>query len=121
MCGGSGETLATLQTGFANAQHLAGAIIFALAGMRIYPGTALCSRAQQEGILTPDTDLLDPAYYISPALTETQLLDQLAEFGRRASQWIVGPVPPGFAAIADQLRQRGVVGPLWEYYGALRG
>ncbi len=120
MCGGPGETAATLQTSFANAQHLTGAIIFALAGMRIYPGTALCSRAQREGILPPDTDLLDPAYYISPALTEAQLLDQLAEFGRRASQWIVGPLPPGFAAITDQLRQRGVVGPLWEYFGALR-
>ena len=89
--------------------------------MRIYPGTVLFSRAQREGILPTDADLLDPAYYISPALTEAQLLDQLAEFGRRASQWIVGPLPPGLTAIGDQLRQRGVVGPLWEYYAVLRG
>ncbi len=121
MCGGPGETLATLQTGFQNARRLTGAVIFALAGMRIYPGTDLFFRAEREGLLTADVDLLAPTYYISPALTKAQLVDQLAEFGRRASQWIVGPLPAGFAAIADQLRQRGVVGPLWEYYGALRG
>jgi radical SAM superfamily enzyme YgiQ (UPF0313 family) len=120
ICGGPGETLATLQAGFENAQHLTGAVVFAMAGMRIYPGTALFSRAQREGVLPADTDLLDPVYYISSALTGAQVLEQLAEFGRRASHWIVGPLLPRFAAIADQLRQRGVVGPLWEYYGALR-
>lgn len=121
MCGGPGKTLATLQTGFQNAQRLTGAVIFALVGMRIYPGTDLFFRAQREGLLAADVDLLAPTYYISPALTKAQFVDQLAECGRRASQWIVGPLPAGFAAIADQLRQRGVVGPLWEYYGALRG
>jgi radical SAM superfamily enzyme YgiQ (UPF0313 family) len=121
MCGGPGETLATLQTSFQNAQRLTGAIIFALAGIRIYPGTDLHSRARREGVLAAEADLLAPTYYISPALTKAQLVDQLAEFARRASQWIVGPLPTDFVAIAGQLRRRGVVGPLWEYYGALRG
>jgi hypothetical protein len=67
-----------------------------------------------------NADLLEPVYYISPALTEVRLLEQLAEFGRLASNWIVGPLPPTFAPIAERLRQRGVVGPLWEYYTALR-
>jgi radical SAM superfamily enzyme YgiQ (UPF0313 family) len=120
ICGGPGETMATLQAGFENARHLTGAVVFALAGMRIYPGTSLFARAQREGVLPADTDLLDPVYYISPALTGAQVLEQLAEFGRRASHWIVGPLLPRFTEIADQLRQRGVVGPLWEYYGALR-
>ena len=120
ICGGPGETRATLQTGFENSRRLTGAVIFAFAGMRIYPGTALFARARREGIVPPNADLVEPVYYISPALTEAQLLEQLAEFGRLASNWIVGPAPPSFAPIAERLRQRGVVGPLWEYYTALR-
>jgi radical SAM superfamily enzyme YgiQ (UPF0313 family) len=120
ICGGPGETLATLRTSFENSRRLTGAVIFAFAGMRIYPGTALFVRSQREGILPANADLLEPVYYISPALTEARLLEQLAEFGRLASNWIVGPLPPTFAPIAERLRQRGVVGPLWEYYTALR-
>ena len=117
ICGGPGETLATLETGFANSQRLTGAIIFAFAGMRIYPGTDLFERAQHEGRLTADADLLEPVYYISPALTEEQLLGKLADFGKHSRNWIVGPLPPNFTQIADRLRQRGVVGPLWEFLG----
>ena len=120
ICGGPGETLATLETGFANSQLLTGAIIFAFAGMRVYPGTPLFARAQHEGVLAPDADLLEPVYYISPALSEEQLLEKLADFGKHSSNWIVGPLPPNFTQIADRLRQRGVVGPLWEYFGTLQ-
>jgi len=120
ICGGPGETPATLRTSFENSQRLMGAIIFAFVGMRIYPGTPLFARAVREGIVRADADLLDPTFYISPALTEPRLLDQLAGFARLASSWIVGPLPATFAPIAERLRQRGVVGPLWEYYTALR-
>jgi len=120
ICGGPGETTETLQTGFANSRRLTGAIIFAFAGMRVYPGTALALRAQREGVLTADTDLLEPIYYISPALTEEELLRHLAEIGKRSPHWIVGPIPPNFSKIADRLRQHGVVGPLWEFYGTLQ-
>jgi len=120
ICGGPGETPATLETGFENSRQLPGAIIFALAGMRIYPGTPLFVRAKREGRLPADADLLEPVYYISPALTEAQLLQQLAGFKQRSSNWIVGPLPPEFAGLAERLRQRGVVGPLWEYFGILQ-
>jgi radical SAM superfamily enzyme YgiQ (UPF0313 family) len=120
ICGGPGETPATLETGFENSRQLPGAIIFALAGMRIYPGTPLFVRAKREGRLPADADLLEPVYYISPALTEAQLLQQLAGFKQRSSNWIVGPLPTEFAGLAERLRQRGVVGPLWEYFGILQ-
>ena len=120
ICGGPGETRETLDTGFANSQKLPGAIIFALAGMRIYPGTPLAERARREGVLAAGADLLEPVYYISPALTEASVLQQLAEFKQRSSNWIVGPMPAEFTQIAARLRQRGVVGPLWEYFGTLQ-
>ena len=120
ICGGPGETTDTLQTGFANSRHLTGAIIFASPGMRVYPGTPLFVRAQREVLLSADADLLDPVYYISPSLRKEELLQQLAEFGEQAPNWITGPVPENFSRIAERLRQRGVVGPLWEYFGTLR-
>ena len=88
--------------------------------MRVYPGTPLFVRAQREGMLAADADLLDLVYYISPSLRQEDLLQQLAEFGERNPNWITGPLPANFPRIAERLRQRGVVGPLWEYFGALR-
>ena len=120
ICGGPGETPATLQTGFANSQRLPGAIIFAFAGMRIYPGTVLADRARREGVLAANADLLAPVYYISPALTEGEVLRQLDKFRQQFPNWIVGPLPANFTQIANRLRQRGVVGPLWEYFGTLQ-
>jgi radical SAM superfamily enzyme YgiQ (UPF0313 family) len=120
ICGGPGETRQTLQTTFANSKRLRGAIIFALAGMRIYPGTPLFARALREGLLSADADLLRPVYYRSPHLTKRELLRQLARFKRQAPNWLVGAAPASFAQLSDRLRQRGVVGPLWEYYAPLQ-
>jgi radical SAM superfamily enzyme YgiQ (UPF0313 family) len=121
ICGGPGETTETLQTVFANSRRLTGAIIFASPGMRVYPGTPLFVRAQREGMLPADADLLDLVYYyISPSLRQEDLLQQLAEFGEQDSNWITSPLPATFPRIAERLRQRGVVGPLWEYFGTLR-
>jgi radical SAM superfamily enzyme YgiQ (UPF0313 family) len=120
ICGGPGETHETLQTTFANANRLQAAIIFALAGMRVYPGTPLFVRAQREGQLPADADLLRPVYYFSPSLTEKELVQQLEEFKHQAPNWLVGTTPPSFGQLADRLRQRGVIGPLWEYYPALQ-
>lgn len=120
ICGGPGETRETLQTTFDNSRRLRGAVIFALAGMRVYPGTPLLARAQRDGIVSADEDLLCPVYYISPALPEKELLRLLAEFKRQAPNWIIGALPPFFAQLAERLRRRGVVGPLWEYYELLQ-
>jgi len=120
ICGGPGETRETLQETFTNSRQLTGAVIFGFAGMRIFPGTALHERALREGVIQSDTDLLSPRYYISASLPITELLALLEDFKCQAANWIVGPLPPSFPAFADRLRQRGVVGPLWEYYTALK-
>jgi hypothetical protein len=70
--------------------------------------------------LPVDTDFLRPVYYFSPALPATELVATLEEFKHQAANWIVGPLPPSFPPFADRLRQRGVLGPLWEYYTALK-
>jgi radical SAM superfamily enzyme YgiQ (UPF0313 family) len=120
ICGGPGETRATLQAGFENSTRLRGAVIMAVVGMRIYPGTQLFERALAEGGITRDTNLLKPAYYLAPGLTEEAVFAQLQEFARRSPNWIAGDPVPGYLNLIQRLRQRGVTGPLWSYFSTVQ-
>jgi radical SAM superfamily enzyme YgiQ (UPF0313 family) len=120
ICGGPGETRATLQAGFESSRRLRGAVIMAVVGMRIYPRTHLFERAVAEGCITPDTDLLKPAYYLAPGLTEEAVFTQLQEFARLSPNWIVGDPVPGYLNLIQRLRKRGVAGPLWSYFSTVQ-
>jgi radical SAM superfamily enzyme YgiQ (UPF0313 family) len=120
ICGGPGETADTIEKGFANSQRLRGAVMMAVVGMRIYPGTQLEERALAEGQIRPDTDLLKPAYYLAPGLDSTQVFSRLQEFSRRSPNWIVGDPDPAYQRLVDRLRQRGVAGPLWSYFSMIQ-
>lgn len=120
ICGGPEETAATLQTGFENSRRLGSAIIMAVVGMRVYPGTALGRRAIREGQIGTDTDLLTPAYYVSPALTVEDVFDRLRQFAGQSPNWIVGDPAPSYARLVERLRSRGVAGPLWSYFSMIQ-
>jgi radical SAM superfamily enzyme YgiQ (UPF0313 family) len=116
ICGGPGETPATLEEGFRNSLRLKEAAILALAGMRVYPGTALQAQMLRERPLPPDEALLQPYYYVCQDLTEDQILERLQDFSRRSPSWIVGDPPARYVELAARLRSRGVIGPLWSYW-----
>jgi radical SAM superfamily enzyme YgiQ (UPF0313 family) len=120
ICGGPGETPATLETGFENSRRLTGSIILAVVGMRIYPGTTLAARALREGRIRPGDDLLRPVYYLAPGLTEEGVFARLREFARRSPNWIAGDPHPKLTGVVARLRQRGVVGPLWSYFAMMQ-
>lgn len=120
ICGGPGETTATLEAGFQNSLRLNGAVVMAVVGMRIYAGTTLATRAREEGRIEADDDLLAPKYYLAPELTEDTVFALLREFARRSPAWIVGEPDPKLASIVARLRGRGVVGPLWSYFAILQ-
>lgn len=120
ICGGPGETPATLEETFANSRRLKGAVILALVGMRIYPGTALHAQAQREGRLPANADLLAPQYYLALGLDEAAVFGQLQRFAQELPQWIVGDPPPRYLEMARRLRERGVVGPLWGYIAMMQ-
>jgi radical SAM superfamily enzyme YgiQ (UPF0313 family) len=120
ICGGPGETTATLEKSLQNSRRLNGTVIMAVVGMRIYPGTHLFERAVAEGQVGRDADLLQPAYYLTPGLTETAVFAQLQEFARLSPNWIVGDPSPEYQNLVGRLRQRGVVGPLWSYFAMLQ-
>jgi len=120
ICGGPGETLDTMQTGFENSKRLPGAVIMAVVGMRVYPGTALHRRALREGLIQADTDLLTPIYYLASDLSSDAVFELLNEFARQSPNWIVGDPTPQYAKLVERLRERGIVGPLWSYFAMLQ-
>ncbi len=120
IAGGPGETQATLAQGFINSQRLKGAVIMAVVGMRIYPGTHLFEQAVVEGLIQPDANLLAPVYYLAPGLTQEEIFDHLRTFARRSANWIAADPNPGYSHVVERLRQRGVVGPLWSYFAMMQ-
>ena len=118
--GGPGETEATLEESFRNSLHLKGAVIMAVVGMRIYPGTQLFEQAVAEGLLERQTDLLNPVYYLAPGLRPEPLFARLLEFSGRAPNWIAGDPAPAYTSLVQRMRRRGVVGPLWSYFSMMQ-
>ena len=120
IAGGPGETFDTLQQGFERSRHLNGAIIMAVVGMRIYPGTDLFERALAEGRITRETNLLKPVYYLAEGLTQEAVFARLLQFSRLAPNWIAGDPAPAYARLVERLRQRGIAGPLWGYFSMIQ-
>jgi radical SAM superfamily enzyme YgiQ (UPF0313 family) len=118
--GGPGETRETMKQGFENSRRLQRAVILAVVGMRVYPGTLLYARARREGGAGIEADLLQPRYYLSPALTENEVFEHLHEFGRLSPAWIVGDPTPLYQKLTERLRAKGIVGPLWSYFAMMQ-
>jgi len=120
IAGGPGETRETLRQGFERSKQLSGAVMMAVVGARIYPGTTLHHRALAEGVIVPETNLLTPTYYVSPQLTTEEIFTDLLQQAARAPNWITGEPSPTFSSLVSRLRQRGVVGPLWSYLSMIQ-
>jgi radical SAM superfamily enzyme YgiQ (UPF0313 family) len=120
ICGGPGETRETLEISIENSRRLPGATVMARVGMRVYPGTPLFERWRRERNCDASVDLLEPRYYISPALSESIIFDRLREVARAQPYWIFEDPPPAYFKMAERLRARGVVGPLWAYFAMMQ-
>jgi radical SAM superfamily enzyme YgiQ (UPF0313 family) len=116
ICGGPGETLETLEESFEHSRALPGAVIMAVVGMRIYPGTPLSRRAVDEGRVSRNSDLLTPEYYLAPGLTSETVFQKLNSFSARSPNWLPGDTNPAYDNLVSKLRKRGVMGPLWSYF-----
>jgi radical SAM superfamily enzyme YgiQ (UPF0313 family) len=118
--GGPGETRETLKLSFENSQRLHRSVILAVVGMRVYPGTPLYERVRLEGHVWSGAELLQPRYYISPALTEDGVFARLHEFARLSPVWIIGDPTPLYRKLSERLRAKGIVGPLWNHFAMMQ-
>jgi hypothetical protein len=68
LLGGPGETKRSVEESLAFADTLKLDALRVTAGIRIYPDTALADTAIVQGIISPQTNLLYPHFYLSPDL-----------------------------------------------------
>ncbi|MDH3599036.1 MAG: cobalamin-dependent protein [Candidatus Tectomicrobia bacterium] len=90
--GEPGETAETVQSKLAFLSEVAdggaSAHVNLLAGNRLMPGTPLTQRALDEGVISPQDDLLMPVFYVAPEVRE-DLVDQLETAARSRPNWHV--------------------------------
>ncbi len=113
MFGGPGETEATVAEGLSNLAALDHAVVFAYAGIRLLPGTALARRAEAEGVLAPGASLLRPAYYHAPGVDPGALAETLRA-GFRGRRDRIFPPEEGQKRL-DVMRRFGFQGLLWDH------
>jgi len=80
LLGGPGETQETVEETISFAEeHLNWNrfLTVFMTGIRILPGTDLAKHAIEEGLLSPDHDLIETAFYFSPLLSEKWVLDRI--------------------------------------------
>ena len=89
--GGPAETYQTLEEGIQNCRQLQNCVVFGYTGIRVYPGTSLCQRAQAEGIVDGDASLLEPVYYFSPEVQKDRIDEMIARGWQKDSRLIFPP------------------------------
>lgn len=114
--GAPGENQATLREGFTMIRKLKGDTVIAMLGIRIYPNTELEQVSLHEGIISKQTDLLFPHFYLSKELPVAKLLEQVSTFACDDPRCVV----PGLGIRSSQkmyaiLRKHYREGPLWGY------
>lgn len=112
--GGPGETVATIDETFALMDEVDPTVVIAMTGIRIFPGTALHGQAISDGIITAQTPLLAPTFYISPPLRET-LAGLVTERAVARRNWVAPGLEINMSdAMLEALRSFPVRGPLWK-------
>lgn len=120
IAGGPGETAETLADTLAKSDQLKNAVYFAIAGMRVYPGTSLFDVHVASGGEPDPAKYLAPVFHLAPGLTLEWVMGRLHEHMARRKNWIVGDPPKAFKVATAKLRNRGASGPLWEYIDLLQ-
>ena len=125
MLGGPAETPETVEETMSFVEeHLArpGFQSIFMTGVRILPGTDLARRAVAEGVLSPERDLAEPVFYLSPHVREDWILARITRAMER-NPGIVHAAEEGQSTLEQifyrALRVLGVAPPGWRFLPAL--
>src|SRR3954462_502647 len=121
LVGGPGETSETVEEtlDFARWRLERGDAVYMTVGLRIYPGTTLHRIAIAEGIVPPNSALLDPTFYFSSGLVFDQVVTRLKRFAADHPRFMFSAdsrsvVLPSLTGAASVLR---LPRPHWQYMG----
>lgn len=90
MLGAPGETCGSIERSLAFMDSLSLDSVKVSIGIRIYPGTDLAAEAREQGITAPGDTLLEPRFYITPALDEEWIRQTVARHAATRPNWITG-------------------------------
>ncbi len=88
--GGPGEDIDTLKETFDALEDVQPDKVFAVAGVRIYPGTPLARLAVKEGLISPGDPLMFPQFYVSDRLGDN-LYSVAEDYFRTHPDWVCYP------------------------------
>ncbi|MHB8174139.1 MAG: B12-binding domain-containing radical SAM protein [Nitrospirota bacterium] len=88
--GGPGEDADTLQETFSVLDKIQPDKVFAVAGVRIYPGTPLARLAVKERLIQPDDPLMMPEFYVSDKLGDG-LYSMAEDYFKAHPDWVCYP------------------------------
>ena len=112
--GGPGETRETIQDSFELMDEVSPTAVIAMTGIRVFPGTAIHLLAIAEGLLTTESPMLEPVFYISPSIRES-LCDIVIQLSAQRRNWIAPGLEINVSdAMLEAMRHFQVRGPLWK-------
>ena len=113
--GGPGETETTVMESFALMDEIAPTAVIAMTGIRVFPGTSLHRQALREEVITRDTPpLVEPTFYISPAIRD-ELCALVSREALSRMNWAVPGLEINMSdAMLEAMRLFPVRGPLWK-------
>lgn len=112
--GGPGENSTTLNETVSLFETIKPNAIIALIGLRIYPNTELHKKAVEDGVISMDTDLLEPVFYLTPEIETGSLIREVSGCAMKNGNWIAPALNVRCdAGMMSALRRRGKRGPLW--------
>ncbi|MDT8391708.1 MAG: lipid biosynthesis B12-binding/radical SAM protein [Lentisphaeria bacterium] len=112
MFGGPGETADTVREGVKNILSLKHCVSFMFMGIRILPGTPLEKLALKQGIITPETNLLEGGYYLSPDVDADWMEKELTDAFAHVRNCVFPP--DAMAEHVQLLHKLGYTGLLWD-------
>ena len=113
MFGGPGETPETVMEGIENIKSLGDTVCFIYMGIRILPGTGLAELARAESIISPEQELLEPVYYISPKVERKWLEKTLTDAFSKIRHCVFPP--DSLDSSLEFVYQLGYTGSMWEF------
>ena len=114
LLGGPGETAETVDETLRAAEELRGSVRFFFVGVRLFPGTGMHRLALEEGQITPDQDLLEPAFYRPPGISLEQMAERAEQAAARRFAWVLGSASEHESDLLQRMYARGYTGPCWE-------
>ncbi len=112
--GGPGETPDTVRETFALMDELQPTAVIGMTGIRIFPGTDLHRQAIAEGVVSASDSLLEPVFYLAPAVRDS-LCDLVTTAALQRTNWVVPGLEINISdAMLEMLRHFPVRGPLWK-------